>query len=116
MNTTQGDQSMPLSDAQGMVGEFHQKFGHPVALNPVVPSLKRRLFRAKLIKEEMAKELCAALLNGDLPEIADGIGDAIYVLLGTAEECGIDMAPVYEAIHEANMAKGPNGANGKPTK
>jgi hypothetical protein len=37
--------------------------------------------------------------------VADGIVDAIYVLIGAAITYGIDIRPVWQAVHAANMAK-----------
>lgn len=53
-----------------------------------------------------------------LVEVADGIADAIYVLLGTAIEAGVDMDPVFDEVHRSNMAKagGPRRADGKVLK
>jgi hypothetical protein len=46
--------------------------------------------------------------KAQIAAIADGIGDAIYTLLGAAAKWGLDMGPVWEAIHESNMSKTPN--------
>jgi predicted HAD superfamily Cof-like phosphohydrolase len=58
-------------------------------------------------------------LNGaHLPDVADGLVDLMYIATGTAQACGIDLDPVLDAVHAANMAKvnGPvvNGKLGKP--
>jgi len=45
------------------------------------------------------------MMDEDLVEIADGIGDVIYVLLGTAVSYGIDLRPIFDAIHDSNMKK-----------
>ena len=86
-----------------MVTEFHRKFGHPVAIKPSV--LKARIeLRRELIKEE-CEETRDALLFFDTQQTADGICDAIYVLIGTALECGIDLDPIFAEVHRSNMDK-----------
>ena len=38
-------------------------------------------------------------------EIADGICDSIYVLLGAALELGINITPLWDEVQRTNMAK-----------
>jgi predicted HAD superfamily Cof-like phosphohydrolase len=41
-----------------------------------------------------------------LIELADGLADLHYVAYcGTAITCGIDMEPVFKAVHDSNMSK-----------
>lgn len=56
------------------------------------------------MKEEL-EELEKALVQGNLIEIADGIADLLYVVYGTAVECGLDMEPIYKEVHRSNMSK-----------
>ena len=53
-----------------------------------------------------------------LAHIAKEIADLIYVSVGTASVLGIDIAPVWEAVHESNMKKadGPLRLDGKRLK
>lgn len=64
--------------------------------------------RARLMIEELA-ETIEAMREGNAVEIADGLVDLIYVVVGTAAHYGIDLAPVFDAVHTANMAKFPEG-------
>lgn len=120
----------PKAELQAQVREFHEAFGQPVLDKPQSPGVRRAELRMRLIDEE-AQELHAALFgNGGLPssfepnipEVADALGDLLYVVMGTALEFGIDMGPVLAEIHRSNMAKlGPDGkpildANGKVAK
>ena len=57
-----------------------------------------------LIKEEV-RELEESMQDRDMPAIADGIADGIYVLLWTANALGIDLEPVWNTIQSANMEK-----------
>lgn len=103
---------------QADVKQFQQKFGFTVADKPVVQCTFCREFRERLIREEI-KELFFALSDGDLTEIADGIADAIYVLLGTAVSYGINLQPIWDEVHHSNMEKveGPERGDGtKPLK
>lgn len=74
--------------------------------------------RYDLIHEEVVNELLPALQKDDLVNIADGIADSIVVLIGTSIALGVDMGPIWEAVHNSNMAKkdGPIAPNGKRLK
>lgn len=84
---------------------FHEMCAVPVISIPKIPTLDRQLLRWRLIDEEVNKELHVAMDNGNLADIADGIADAIYVLIGTALEYGIPLESVWNAVQEANMNK-----------
>lgn len=99
---------MNLSKAQAQVREFHQAFGHPVADFPKQMSSERREKRYNWMKEELDEFKSAE----DLVDQADAIADIIYLALGTAVELGIDIAPIVDIVHEANMRK--LGPDGKP--
>lgn len=96
---------------QDMVAEFHEKFGHPVSETPGLIPDDRADLRWNLIYEEL-NELEYAQSEGDLVEIADALGDLLYVVYGAALEYGIDLDDVVEEIHRSNMKK--LGADGKP--
>lgn len=106
---------MSLRLATNMVAAFHARFGQPILKTPQIADEPRMLLRHALIREE-ARELTDALWNRDLPEIADGIGDLIFVALGTALEYGIDMTPVFDVIARTNMLKMADPAGGKVAK
>jgi NTP pyrophosphatase (non-canonical NTP hydrolase)/uncharacterized membrane protein len=91
-----------------MVGEFHAKFGVKGGnlSNPRQPDWDTLLLGMALIREEH-DELRDAVDRGDLAGVADGIADSIYVLIGLAHRYGIDLVPIFAAVHAANMAKTP---------
>ena len=89
---------------QEMVREFHSVFGATVNESPTIPSDADCKLRLELIKEEWS-ELSVALFSGDIVETADALADMLYVLLGTAVTCGIDLGPVFTEVHRSNMTK-----------
>jgi predicted HAD superfamily Cof-like phosphohydrolase len=108
---------MKLIGAQQDVRDFHEKFGLSTASWPLVPDRPVQLLRVQLIAEE-AKELNEALETGNLAEIAKESADLLYVVLGTLVSYGIDLEPVWQAVHASNMAKtgGVKSASGKVLK
>jgi predicted HAD superfamily Cof-like phosphohydrolase len=99
---------MNLKNAQELVKQFQLAFGHPVADKPQMIDPERQKDRHNWLIEE-ANELLAAKTVVD---VADAIGDVIYIALGTAIEHGIDIEPIFNIIQGANMAK--LGPDGKP--
>lgn len=93
-----------LQTAYQQVLDFHIKHRCYIGEVPSVPSQGTPALRETLIKEEY-KELLSALTEGDLKEIADGIADCLYVLIGTAVSYGIDLPAVWDAVHTHNMQK-----------
>lgn len=80
--------------------------------------VKESELRVDLMVEELAETLDAIKVN-DLPKIADGLADLIYVAIGTAISYGIDLRPVWAAVHTANCkkvggSKRPDGKRLKP--
>jgi predicted HAD superfamily Cof-like phosphohydrolase len=100
-----------MNKMQQQVKAFHIAFGAPVADKPTLIPDERGDLRADLIYEEW-EEYGVALDDGDLVEIADALGDLLYVVFGAAIEHGIDLEPVFNEIHASNMSK--LGADGKP--
>jgi predicted HAD superfamily Cof-like phosphohydrolase len=96
---------------------FHAKFGCYVGSLPSIPADSLRELRTALVDEEVG-ELHDAMMNCDLPTIADSIVDSIYVLCGYAITYGIDIRPVWREVHAANMRKvgGSRRADGKVMK
>lgn len=83
------------------VREFHEKFGHPVALEPKMIDKKRALSRAKWMNEEVAEFLIA----DNIYEQADAMIDLMYFALGTMVEMGLEADELFEIVQQANMAK-----------
>lgn len=106
--------TLTLSEAIDHVRTFHEAFGISNADNPVGDIGDRdALLRYKLIREENEEYLDAAL-RGDLVEVADALGDILYILCGTMLKHGLGdrMDEVFREIQRSNMSK--LDANGKP--
>lgn len=75
--------------------------------------IEKNLLRYKLMREENEEYLEAAN-NGDLVEVADALGDLLYILCGTLIEHGLQykIDEVFEEIQRSNMSK--LGADGEP--
>lgn len=86
------------------VKQWHRKFNVPAPDAPTLPPAERRGLRSTLIKEELM-ELAYAFMTDDIVEVADAIGDLLYVVYGTAVECGIDADKVFAEVHRSNMTK-----------
>jgi predicted HAD superfamily Cof-like phosphohydrolase len=106
-----------MNDWQKKVRAFHIATGQPHKSTPGDISDERKLLRERLIREEFY-ELVYAMDKGLMAATADAIADLLYVVLGTAVELGIDMDPIFQAVHNANMTKinGPVREDGKQLK
>lgn len=94
-----------------MVKEFHKTYGMPAPDTRSDLTEERFLLRCRLIEEEYG-EFVDAAAEGDFVEMADALGDLIYVVYGTAVEMGIDLDAIITEIHRSNMSK--LGEDGKP--
>ena len=75
--------------------------------------IEKNMLRYKLMREENEEYLEAANDN-DLVEVADALGDMLYILCGTIIEHGLQykIEEVFEEIQRSNMSK--LGDNGEP--
>ena len=96
------------------VKEFHTAFviGHSETPRADLGESKY-ILRYNLMKEEN-EEYLEAVQNNDLVEIADALGDMMYILCGTIIEHGLQhkIEAVFDEIQRSNMSK--LGDNGKP--
>ena len=96
------------------VQEFHEAFGLGIQQKPTVQlDVDKIKLRFNLMAEENEEYLEAANEN-DLVEVADALGDMLYILCGTILEHGMQhkIEEVFNEIQRSNMSK--LGANGKP--
>ena len=90
------------------VKEFNKAFGLDIPStprpeifqkNPDIVALKR-----DLIIEEV-EELRDAIKDENIVEVADALGDILYVVYGAGIAFGLDMDHVFGLIHLSNMSK-----------
>jgi predicted HAD superfamily Cof-like phosphohydrolase len=96
------------------VEKFHDTFGIPNEYTPKATISNDLIdLRFKLMAEENEEYLEAAK-NGDLVEVADALGDMMYILCGTILSHGMQhkIEEVFEEIQRSNMSK--LGEEGKP--
>ena len=58
----------------------------------------------KLVQEEFDETL-DAFIKGDTIEVADGIADMVWVLMGLASSVGIPFDQVWDEVKASNMSK-----------
>lgn len=96
------------------VQEFHESFKLGINHSPIADlgTAKNKL-RFNLMAEENEEYLEAAE-NNDLVEVADALGDMLYILCGTILEHGMQhkIEEVFNEIQRSNMSK--LGEDGKP--
>ncbi|MCP4884180.1 MAG: nucleoside triphosphate pyrophosphohydrolase family protein [Flavobacteriales bacterium] len=96
------------------VQEFHESFGLGVSHSPVAKLSAQKLKLRFDLMDEENKEYLEAAENNDLIEVADALGDMLYILCGTILEHGMQykIEEVFNEIQRSNMSK--LGADGKP--
>ena len=103
-----------MKDKIKAVQAFHTAFGLGYSQTPL-PTLgvDKNNLRFRLMDEEN-KEYLEAAMAGDLVEVADALGDMLYILCGTIIEHGLQdkIEEVFAEIQRSNMSK--LGADGKP--
>jgi predicted HAD superfamily Cof-like phosphohydrolase len=96
------------------VHAFHTAFKINTQEKPIATiSEERKKLRFELMKEENEEYLEAAQ-NNDLVEVADALGDMLYILCGTIIEHGMQdkIEEVFNEIQRSNMSK--LGEDGNP--
>ena len=96
------------------VKEFHESFRIGFSENPRADLGEiKNILRYNLMKEEN-EEYLEAVQNKDIVEIADALGDMLYILCGTIIEHGLQhkIEEVFDEIQRSNMSK--LGEDGNP--
>ena len=96
------------------VKAFHSAFGIGYSEFPKGDlGESKNILRYNLMKEEN-EEYLEAVQNNDTVEIADALGDMLYILCGTIIEHGLQhkIEEVFDEIQRSNMSK--LGSDGKP--
>ena len=105
---------MTIQDTIGAVEKFHDAFGIDNNHTPTTELSEKDIdLRHRLMQEENDEYLEAAK-NKDLVEVADALGDQLYILCGTILKHGMQhkIEEVFEEIQRSNMSK--LDADGKP--
>jgi len=98
---------MSLKNTIEAVADFHDAFGIENNHQPTVKLTKKEIdLRFRLMQEENEEYLEAAN-NGDLVEVADALGDMLYILCGTILKHGMQhkIMDVFQEIQRSNMSK-----------
>lgn len=92
-------------EAVRLVMDWLRRAGFEVRDHPsLAASPAEQELALQLIEEEVA-ELRVAVESSDLVEIADALGDIVWVALEAALTFGIPIEPVFEEIHRSNESK-----------
>jgi len=94
-----------MNAEQLSVQDFMRAYGQTVRTSPNIKLSEQEIkLRLDLIEEEL-EELHQALIAEDIVEVADAIGDLLYVIYGTAASFGMDSQQIFSEIHSSNMSK-----------
>jgi predicted HAD superfamily Cof-like phosphohydrolase len=96
-----------MQDKIDAVKAFHTAFKIGYRETPKAHlGMEKNQLRYKLMREENEEYLEAAN-NNDLVEVADALGDMLYILCGTIIEHGLQykIEEVFEEIQRSNMSK-----------
>ncbi len=96
------------------VKEFHKAFKLDYLDKPKADlGIDKNKLRFNLMKEEN-EEYFEAANNNDMVEVADALGDMLYILCGTIIEHGMEhkIDEIFKEIQNSNMSK--LGADGSP--
>ena len=96
------------------VKEFHKAFKLDYLDKPKADlGIDKNKLRFNLMKEEN-EEYFEAANNNDMVEVADALGDMLYILCGTIIEHGMQhkIDEIFSEIQNSNMSK--LGADGNP--
>ena len=103
-----------MKDKIKAVKSFHTAFKLGYRETPKADlGLEKNMLRYKLMREENEEYLEAAN-NNDLVDVADALGDLLYILCGTIIEHGLQykIEEVFDEIQRSNMSK--LGEDGEP--
>ena len=101
-----------MNRLQTKVREFNKVGGQYCADGYGLPNLTSFANQLRFLREEV-DEMSDAYSSGDIMEVIDGAGDALYVLLHIFNQVGVDADVVLDEIHRSNMSKFVLGDDGK---
>ena len=96
------------------VTEFHKAFRLVVNNSPTIDIDESTMNLRFSLMDEENKEYLEAIKNNDMIEVADALGDMLYILCGTIITHGMQdvIDKLFEEIQRSNMSK--LGNDGKP--
>lgn len=117
-----------MQKSQIAVTEFMRLYGQALPGVPTIPDEKTRLLRVNSLAEEVgelamasgvslhltahpsfAKPIVEVKIESDaipqIDQIADALVDCQYFVDGTANAYGLDLEPLFNEVHRANMGK-----------
>jgi predicted HAD superfamily Cof-like phosphohydrolase len=103
-----------MKDQINAVATFHKAFKVEIAQSPTTNINKDIVeLRHRLMSEEN-EEYIEAVKSNDLVEVADALGDMMYILCGTILTHGMQdiIETVFNEIQQSNMSK--LGVDGNP--
>jgi NTP pyrophosphatase (non-canonical NTP hydrolase) len=100
--TNKATQTWAAVDA---VRDWLTKAGLPVRHNPTLDVAPNEREMACALIEEEAAEFRAAIEASDLVEIADAVGDLIWVVLEAGITFGIPIEEVFAEVRRSNLTK-----------
>ena len=105
---------MTLQETIQAVETFHDAFRIPNNYEPTVELSEADVVLRHRLMQEENEEYLEAALRGDLVEVADALGDQLYILCGTILKHGLQhkIEAVFQEIQRSNMSK--LDANGEP--
>jgi predicted HAD superfamily Cof-like phosphohydrolase len=98
---------MTISDAQALVRAFQENFFGPQPSTPLTEDQvdwDEHTLRLEWMDSEHS-EIETAIRRRNIADLADGYLDDLFYALGGLVRLGIDAAPLFQAITDANMAK-----------
>ena len=104
------DDILKTSEINGDTKKDNKEEDHKAEKSPKEKIIE---LRYNLMKEEN-EEYIEAARNNDIIEVADALGDMLYILCGTIIEHGMSdiIEDIFDEIQKSNMSK--LGADGKP--
>lgn len=101
----------PMNDVQ----EFHDTFSPEQRKDSFLGKIDRRtgliaeefqeVMEAMEFLEDTYTGMTSYSVNDAKEELAKELADLLYVVYGTAEELGIPLEEVFQAVHQSNMSK-----------
>ncbi len=98
---------MALIDKINLVKEFHEAFQVGNAEIPTAKLSQQDISLRHRLQAEENEEYLSACKDENLTEIADALGDQLYILFGTILKHGLQnkIEEVFDEIHRSNMSK-----------